>query len=1050
MRRLLDTLASLRLTIGLLVASILVVFLATLEQVSWGVWHIQDAYFESWLVLYPLAESAPAKFPLPGGFLLGTLLCANLVAAHFRHHRPGWARLGISLIHGGLLLLLVGGFAIARLQHESALTFAEGEAKDFTEAFRHHELAITDVGDPASDHVTVIPDALLREGRLEAKAGRAGEVAVTVRAFHPNAVLRPLSQAPELSPLGLERPAGIAASSPMGWFPLAESFDDNRPNNPSALVRLSVAGGEPVDLAVSLLLHENFPPQRVTLGGRPYEVALRRERTYLPFSLELRKFTHERHPGTEIPRRFSSDVVLREGGLARGHVISMNEPLRHGGLTFYQSSFGQSDGKPMSVLQVVRNPAAWVPYVAVLVMSLGLVLHFGISLVRFLRGRAAASAKLAAALLVACLLPADALAQADAASGADAEARAGLARAFGELPVQFNGRVIPIERLATQTMVQLRGRRALALDDTDRVIFGKPRSAWTDADKALVAARLPAVPEAALASLERRPLRLEGGSLPADEWLAEVAFRPWVARHLRVFRVDHADLHGLLGRAQGENKFYSWEELVVAIDPISKAAEAARAHAQGERDAGERALLNLEASARAYAAVSLAFAPPDLPPEVEPLREYLAWHAYLRTAAEELAKSRAAGSAKLPEELQSTLQSLLKRYQDMAREGTVGLFPRGGAERWTNLGEALLEVAEGKPLDTPDVVPGYARLAQAWRVGDDLGAARELRLLAAQLGGSHDAKVAGEAAFIRAEPFYKALVAYLVLLLLVLAHWLTGKDGLRAWATRLAWATFALHSAAILFRMWLHGYAPVTNLYGSTLFVAWGGVLIGLLLERAWRNGLGTASACAAGFGSLILAHNMALAGEDALEAMRAVLDSNFWLSTHVTIVTLGYSAMFVAGLLATFHLVGRLASARYEASTANALSRAAYGVLAFATVASFVGTMLGGVWADQSWGRFWGWDPKENGALLIVLWCAVALHARWGKLVDREGLMQLLVFGNIVTAWSWFGTNLLGVGLHSYGFTESGFFWLMAFVVSQLLILALGWLPARRPAPPA
>jgi hypothetical protein len=86
---------------------------------------------------------------------------------------------------------------------------------------------------------------------------------------------------------------------------------------------------------------------------------------------------------------------------------------------------------------------------------------------------------------------------------------------------------------------------------------------------------------------------------------------------------------------------------------------------------------------------------------------------------------------------------------------------------------------------------------------------------------------------------------------------------------------------------------------------------------------------------------------------------------------------------------------------------------------------------------------------VLIVLWCAVCLHSRWGGLVRREGLMQLLVFGNIVTAWSWFGTNLLGVGLHSYGFTESGFFWLyLVFMPSQLVLIALGWLPARnRPA---
>ena len=128
MSRLLDFLASLRLTVALLVASIVLVFLATLEQVAWGVWHVQDAYFESWGVLYPLAESAPAKFPLPGGFLLGALLCANLVVAHFRHHKPGLARSGISLIHGGLLLLLIGfpvGFAIMRNAGDAAMADLE-------------------------------------------------------------------------------------------------------------------------------------------------------------------------------------------------------------------------------------------------------------------------------------------------------------------------------------------------------------------------------------------------------------------------------------------------------------------------------------------------------------------------------------------------------------------------------------------------------------------------------------------------------------------------------------------------------------------------------------------------------------------------------------------------------------------------------------------------------------------------------------------------------------------------------------------------------------
>ena len=120
------------------------------------------------------------------------------------------------------------------------------------------------------------------------------------------------------------------------------------------------------------------------------------------------------------------------------------------------------------------------------------------------------------------------------------------------------------------------------------------------------------------------------------------------------------------------------------------------------------------------------------------------------------------------------------------------------------------------------------------------------------------------------------------------------------------------------------------------------------------------------------------------------------------------------------------------------------YGIVCFATLFSFVGTVLGGIWADQSWGRFWGWDPKENGALIIVLWNALILHPRWGGMIRERGLVVCAIGGNIVTSWSWFGVNMLGIGLHSYGFTEAAFKWLMFFVISQLGFIALGLLPVK------
>jgi hypothetical protein len=120
------------------------------------------------------------------------------------------------------------------------------------------------------------------------------------------------------------------------------------------------------------------------------------------------------------------------------------------------------------------------------------------------------------------------------------------------------------------------------------------------------------------------------------------------------------------------------------------------------------------------------------------------------------------------------------------------------------------------------------------------------------------------------------------------------------------------------------------------------------------------------------------------------------------------------------------------------------YGTLCFATLLSFTGTVLGGLWADQSWGRFWGWDPKENGAVLIVIWNALILHARWGGLVKARGMAVLAVFGNMVTAWSWFGTNQLGIGLHAYGFDNRLATGCAVFWVSQVLVAILGMMPLR------
>ena len=331
------------------------------------------------------------------------------------------------------------------------------------------------------------------------------------------------------------------------------------------------------------------------------------------------------------------------------------------------------------------------------------------------------------------------------------------------------------------------------------------------------------------------------------------------------------------------------------------------------------------------------------------------------------------------------------------------------------------------------------------------------------------------------DPFYKAMVIDVAAFLFVLAFWFKpGQwDWLRVTAVGLVGLALLVHTEGLLFRMFLEGRPPVTNLYSSAIFIGWGATILGLVLERFWRNSIGVMVSSIIGFLTLIIALHLRLGG-DTMEMMRAVLDTNFWLATHVVVVTLGYASTFVAGVLGIIYViigvftpnltrpmsptsakitgtaVGLLvktdhsqlktmqtvSAAAEKGELGKSLNRMIYGILCFATLFSFVGTVLGGIWADQSWGRFWGWDPKENGALIIVLWNALVLHARWGGLVRERGLANMAIVGNIVTSWSWFGVNMLGIGLHSYGFTAAAFRWLTMFIASQLLLVLLGCLP--------
>jgi ABC-type transport system involved in cytochrome c biogenesis permease subunit len=286
-------------------------------------------------------------------------------------------------------------------------------------------------------------------------------------------------------------------------------------------------------------------------------------------------------------------------------------------------------------------------------------------------------------------------------------------------------------------------------------------------------------------------------------------------------------------------------------------------------------------------------------------------------------------------------------------------------------------------------------------------------------------------------------VLYVVAFVLGVFSWIGWTEPLRRASLWLLVLTFALHTLALVGRIYISGRPPVTNLYSATIFVGWAGVLLALVFESIYRLGLGNIAAAVIGFLTLLVAHNLSLDG-DTFIVLQAVLDTQFWLATHVVTVNLGYGATVVAGVWGALYIlmahVFPILDENAPTAIASPTARSACHIFF-----SFVGTVLGGLWADDSWGRFWGWDPKENGALIIVLWNALVLHARWGGIVKSRGFATLAVGGNIAVAWSGFGVNEFGVGLHAYGASESSTaMWLLVFATSQLAIMALGAMPSE------
>ncbi len=1128
-RRIVETLASLKLTVALFAMAIVIVFAGTLAQVNQDIWQVIDHYFRTGIAwidfqvffppsFFPSHPQVPGGFYFPGGWLIGGAMAINLLAAHgirfktqargarlrwgivtiaagcvltwlvivsgsntagFEATGAGWAavwdwlklglvavdlalayvlwgtsrekavermsivggmvavsavlaylaiggeearisdssmrilwqlikgsaagavllagcvmifkkRAGIVLLHGGIGLMMFSELLVGTQAIEGQMVISEGETVNFVQDIRTVELAIVDHSNPEQDKVVVVSERALngpqpiRDPLLP--------FAIDVKQFMNNSNIREVS----------EQDTNLATAG-KGLQALVEEVRPGTGTDSSSEVDIASAyvsltpndGSRPLD---TYLVSQFFDEQPVAVGDKTYSIALRFKRTYKPYSLKLIDVRKDDYIGTSTPRNYSSDVQLVDPNRSvdRKVKIWMNNPLRFAGETFYQSGYqpaGPNTGAETTTLSVVTNMGWMIPYVGCMIVATGLLAQFSQTLLRFLRRWRTENMK----------TPKPSRGKAKTAG-----ASSGMER--------WKPMLVPVMIIGMAATIV--GRAAYVpkpdANEPDLYAFGEVPIVYKGRTKPID-------------TLARNSLRIlshretfkdaDNKTQPAIRWLIDLMAKPNEAFDHQVVRIDHPELLETLELTRRKSNKYALSEFLGRLDELTKQARLARKLNPQELTTYQKSVVALEDKIGLVDLLIQSFSLPRIRPDN--LKDDL-----MGTVRQQERLSRREPPLMIPPvkengKWETYASGWTKDFVRARMPGSQELNPATNAAT-----EILVAYANDDAQAFNDRVRDYLAM-----VDDNAAAAVNAR------------KVNFEAFFNHAAPFLYAAWLYLLAFVLVACSWLGWTRQLSRAAFWLILFTFVVHTTALVARMYISGRPPVTNLYSASVFIGWGCVVFGLVFERVYRLGIGNVIAAVTGFATLLIAHFLAGDG-DTFVVLQAVLDTQFWLATHVVCITLGYSTTFVAGLLGLLYVLRGVFTPSLTSDISRNLARMIYGTLCFGLFFSFVGTVLGGLWADDSWGRFWGWDPKENGALIIVLWNALILHARWGAMVRDRGMAVLAIAGNIATAWSMFGVNELGVGLHAYGFHDGMRTALAIFAVSQLTVIAVGSLP--------
>jgi ABC-type transport system involved in cytochrome c biogenesis permease subunit len=929
---------------------------------------------------------------------------------------------GNMLIHVGVALLMVGQFMFGDRQIEQRLTLVEGDRSNMVYRTDELEIAVIDVSGQDEDHVLAIPEALIRQAAQGDGIIDAPELPCMIKLerWMPSSALQPVSAADQnlatqgvgLTQKAIPVQASGGAKSEVNLASAYVTLMDRNSRKPLGTVLLS----QFINDAQQVFRGATDSHESIDIDGKRFELALRFRREYKDYMVELKDVIRENYSASETPRDFSS--LLRIHNEKTGEEITektwMNNPIRFRGETFYQSDYFPAmlaDGRmgEGSGLQVVRNSGWMIPYVCCMMVMVGMVYHFSGTFLRFAnrvaREQKANSVDLPTRRSRLWVLAGIAIAALFVGYGLKGT-RTGRAEvdwaAAAKLPVQHEGRIKPADTVA-----------ANVLQSISEPVFGG----------------LSYVKDA------------KGEKHPRVHWLlAVMADAPWV-RDVQVFRVYAKEVRDLLKLEERDGFRYSFNEIDAQrsafFEQIDKLRE--KSQRREELDFREQKISEFYQKLTSYELLSAAYDQPAMP-EIKDADNDEGFRNVMAQLDQLDRRYKIIESMHPP----AFIPPLVKTDSTAAQDTSDPTWLAYGPARF----RAILDAVRNAPENS--AVSAFEQLMLAVRKQDasEINAAvrRYERLVAeSPLAQSHLTKTSLESWLNGFNPTAIGIMLYLLAFVLGLCSMATKGPSARNLTYGILLGVFVIHTLTLLARMYISGRAPVTNLYSSAVFIGWACVLFCLILERIHR--LGVANLVAAMIGVITMAVARSLDKGDTMHVLAAVLDTQFWLSTHVVIITAGYAVTYLAGFFGAVALAHSMwtgrkpqdADSRQRGQQLHTqMYRMAYFSVCFGILFSFVGTVLGGLWADDSWGRFWGWDPKENGALMIVLWNAVVLHARWDKLVGVRGFSILALIGNIITSWSWFGTNLLGIGLHEYGFNKSVAVALVITVTVHLLFIAL------------